>query len=235
MPDGHSIGFRRSARARRMQVRVCPVRGAEVVMPRRTPQWLARRFADRHRDWIEERLGELRRQLPDGGDPAPPREMNLPLVGEHWRIRYEPADGAAGVRSPAAGELVVPAGITDQAACRELLRRWLKRRGREALIPRLRDFADRFGIPVNRVQVRNQATRWGSCSSRGTISLNARLLFLETRLVRYLMIHELAHVRHPNHGPAFWRTVGEMDPDWREADRALSRAWRIVPTWVQSG
>lgn len=235
MRDGDPIGFRRSGRARRMQVRVCPVRGAEVVVPRRTPQWLARRFADRHRDWIEDRLAELRRQLPDGGDPSPPSELALPLLGERWRVRYEPDPAARSVRSPTSGELVVPVGRDEPAAGRELLLRWLRRRGRQALVPRLFELAGRFGISVGRVQIGNQATRWGSCSSRGTISLNVRLLFLDPPLVDYLMIHELAHVRHPNHGPAFWRAVSEMEPGWREADRALSAAWRLVPTWVRLG
>ena len=72
----------------------------------------------------------------------------------------------------------------------------------------------------------------GDHSSRGTISLNYCLLFLDPALLRYLMIHELSHARHMNHSRRFWREVGRFEPDYRNLDRALGEAWHEIPAWL---
>ncbi len=83
-----------------------------------------------------------------------------------------------------------------------------------------------------RVLVRRQRTRWGSCSTRGTISLNCCLLFQRPPVVRYLLIHELVHTRHMNHSHGFWQRVARHCPDYSGLDRELLDGWRRVPSWV---
>src|SRR5882757_4940030 len=85
---------------------------------------------------------------------------------------------------------------------------------------------------VSRVSIRCQRTRWGSCSTRGTVSLNCSLVFLRPDVVRYLFIHELAHTKHMNHSASFWRLVEKLEPDYRRLDRELWAGWRTVPAWV---
>ena len=80
--------------------------------------------------------------------------------------------------------------------------------------------------------LRKQKTRWGSCSSLGTISLNVKLLFVEPDLVRYILIHELCHVRHMNHSKRFWKLVSAYYAPYKEAHRRLKDAWRKMPRWV---
>jgi len=82
------------------------------------------------------------------------------------------------------------------------------------------------------VAIRCQRTRWGSCSTRGTVSLNCSLLFLPPEVVRYLFIHELAHTEHMNHSASFWRLVEKLEPEYRRLDRELLAGWRTVPAWV---
>ena len=82
------------------------------------------------------------------------------------------------------------------------------------------------------MQIRSQRRRWGSCSTRGTISLNLCLLFQRQAVLQYLMVHELAHLRHMNHGPRFWELVGQYEPQWREFDLELTRGWSQVPRWL---
>ena len=83
-----------------------------------------------------------------------------------------------------------------------------------------------FGLQFRSISIRDQRTRWGSCSRRGDVSLNYRLVFLPGRTQEYLIAHELCHVREFNHSRAFWRLVAHVIPDYREHRKAL-RAYRL--------
>jgi hypothetical protein len=131
----------------------------------------------------------------------------------------------------AAGELVLPAAV-EPVRLRALLQRWLATRALVALEPGLARLASEMGVGYSRLQIRRQRTRWGSCSTRGTISLNSCLLFQRPEVVRYLMVHELAHVEHMNHSARFWRHVARFEPGWRELDRELVQGWQRVPRWA---
>jgi predicted metal-dependent hydrolase len=87
-------------------------------------------------------------------------------------------------------------------------------------------------LSYRRLAVRRQRTRWGSCSVPGTISLNCCLLFQRAEVLRYLLVHELAHVKHMNHSPRFWDLVARHCPNCRPLDRELLDGWRRVPSWV---
>jgi predicted metal-dependent hydrolase len=100
------------------------------------------------------------------------------------------------------------------------------------LAPWLVGLSRSAGLAFERLQIRRQRTRWGSCSRNGTISLNACLLFQTPAVVNYLLIHELVHTVHMNHSRRFWAAVERLEPRWRERDATLSQGWRHVPAWV---
>jgi predicted metal-dependent hydrolase len=89
-----------------------------------------------------------------------------------------------------------------------------------------------LGLAFRRVGFKRQRTRWGSCSHRKSISLNAKLLFLDPVLVRYVMIHELCHLAEMNHSPRFWSLVRKHHADFRAHDRELRKGWKSVPRWA---
>jgi predicted metal-dependent hydrolase len=109
---------------------------------------------------------------------------------------------------------------------------WLSQRAQAAFSIQIAALADQFGFSYQRVAIRRQKTRWGSCSGRGTISLNVALLFQKPAVVRYLLCHELAHTRHMNHSPKFWNCVAECEPAYRFLDAQLNQGWRHVPLWL---
>jgi predicted metal-dependent hydrolase len=100
--------------------------------------------------------------------------------------------------------------------------------------PRVEALANLMGVPYSKVSIRRQRSRWGSCSVRGTISLNACLLFQRPEVVDYLIVHELMHVKHMNHSARFWQAVERHCPGWRVLDRELLQGWRHVPRWIFS-
>jgi predicted metal-dependent hydrolase len=230
--------LRRSARARRLALRVHHDGRVEVVAPRGVGEAMIGHFVHRHREWILRRLAE-RPALP-APQAFPPATLELPALGECYRIHLAGGRGRIKVRRLGDGllSIVGHAGVghaeTERATLKRALLAWLIEHAQTAFEPRLRDLAARGGFSFSRLQLRRQRTRWGSCSSRGVISLNVCGVFQAPEVLNYLMIHELVHTRYMNHSAAYWREVAAHCKDWRVLDRELSRGWRHVPPWIFS-
>lgn len=229
---------RRSRRARRLGVRIFRDGTVEIVVPPAAGARQVAGFVERHRSWIERH----RRRMAPADLSFPPERIELRAAGESWQCRPAlagaadpPQRGAPLLRVLAAGE----AGGTlelgrdaDALVVRTALLAWLSARAEEVLAPQLAALAASHGVRYRRLQIRRQRTRWGSCSARGTISLNCCLLFHRPEVVRYLLVHELAHLTHLNHSRSFWELVEHYEPQWRTLDRELARGWNQVPGWV---
>jgi predicted metal-dependent hydrolase len=229
LPSEQSWSVRQSARARRLSVRVFRHGGVEIVVPPRTSPQRVSAFVSEHREWIER---QRRRAAPSAHWPLPPSSLTLSAVGEQWRCIHAQGGGRVRVRELMQHELLLLGELADAEQVRGALSRWLRRRAGEGFEPSLRRLAEQMGVKPGRLQVRCQRTRWGSCSRRGTISLNVCLLFQRPEVARYLMIHELAHLRHMNHSARFWAEVARQEPDWKALDRELLQGWRRVPAWI---
>jgi predicted metal-dependent hydrolase len=225
----HSWSVRQSARARRLSVRVFRHGGVEIVVPPRTSPQRVSAFVSEHREWIER---QRRRSAPPLPWPLPPASLNLSAVGEHWRIVSSDTPGRARIRELVSQELQLLGARSGHECLRRAMLAWLAQRAHRRFDAPLRALAAQMGVEPGRLQVRCQRTRWGSCSRRGTISLNLCLLFQTPEVLRYLMIHELAHLRHMNHSSQFWADVARQEPDWKVLDRELLQGWRRVPSWV---
>lgn len=212
-----------------MTIKVVPNRGVEVVVPPHVGHRRVQEFVSANREWIAAAKQALARDCPQA-DFRLPDSIELVSLGRRWTVAYKAAPRAS-VRQR--GDLLeVPAERGDEERCRLLLRGWLAGIGRKHLAPALLAAADRHGFAVKKVQVRGQKTRWGSCSSSGTISLNFCLLFLPWEWVDYLFLHELCHTEHLDHSKRFWRLVEKHEPDYQRLESCLNSAWQDVPGWV---
>jgi predicted metal-dependent hydrolase len=221
---------RRSPRARRLSVRVYPGGRVEVVVPRGVGARLVQRFVVGHRAWITRKVDEMRAFAPVDADRLP-GEIHVAAVNEQWVVRH--GAGAAGdhaIETRPERSLALPSG--DERRARRWLQSWLRARARAVLEPWLIEVAREIDIGFERLEIRRQRTRWGSCSRNGTISLNACLLFQRAEVVRYLLVHELCHRHHMNHSRRFWALVARHEPGFRALDAELSQGWRRVPDWV---
>ncbi|EPR41929.1 protein of unknown function DUF45 [Desulfovibrio sp. X2] len=218
-----------SRRARRMSLRLSMRDGLCVVAPPGVDRRLAARLVAERADWIARAAARLeaRHGRAPGEPPPMPEALELRACAETLAVARCPSPGA--LRLHASPGRLLLAGEGDAAAVRETLLSFVRRRAAGHLPPLLRGLADEAGEEVGRIVIRDQKTRWGSCSARATISLNCRLLFLPPHLARYVLFHELAHLRRLDHSPAFWRRVAELDPAWRDHERELSTAGRLVP------
>jgi predicted metal-dependent hydrolase len=115
---------------------------------------------------------------------------------------------------------VVSLSLTHTAP-RSLVEAWYRREAKHCLAARLGPYARMLGVEPRRISIRGQRTRWGSCSSQGTICLNWRLLLLPSDLCDYILVHELCHLRHLDHSVEFWSLVESVFPDYAEREDRL--------------
>ena len=229
---GDSPRIRVSARARRLSLRVYPDARVECVVPPRARPREIEAFIAAHREWIDSRRAIALRNRPEP-QPFPPARIALQMSGEEWRVHVANEGGAGRVLESAPGILRTTGGASAQKL-RASLRSWLMRAARVRLAPRVAVLAQAMDVKYSQISVRRQRSRWGSCSARGTISLNCCLLFQRPEVVDYLIVHELTHVKHMNHSARFWQAVERHCPDCRALDRELVQGWRHVPSWVFS-
>jgi predicted metal-dependent hydrolase len=217
-----------SRRARRMTVRVYPGARVEISVPPNTRPRDVEAFVARERAWIAARLEEAKLWEASRADRLPD-SIAITAYGEAWQVHY-PGGRRALLRESGPGRLALYGDDPD--SLRRRLKAWLVELGRRRLGVSLRRLAQEREFVYDRLQVRCQRTRWGSCSRTGTVSLNVCLLFQPPPVVNYLMLHELCHTRHMNHSARFWALVERHEPDWRALDRSLTQGWRNVPSWV---
>ena len=232
MPTSLAYHWRRSPRAKSLQLRITPWQGIEVVIPRHVSRARARAFVAKHRQWIHDTWNRMREQVVDA-DLTLPESLELRSIGEHWDVNYRRRAGKLARVTARGHTLTVHYDGQHEQAAREALRRWLTERARSHFEGYLPPVCRATGFGFETLQIRGQTSRWGSCSSNGTLSLNYKLLFLEPELVRYLIIHELAHTRHLDHSARFWKLVQQFEPDCRALDQELGESWRDVPAWVE--
>lgn len=211
MPVHSPYRIRRSDRARRVRVWVHPDGEVEVVLPRRSPERAAAEAIVELRPWIERRRAEalaVRDQVAARDGIVPYLGTDLTLLPEAGRTRVHRR----------ADVLHVPAGNS-----REALERWYRRAARAEIAPRLDRAVAALDTRYSRLDIRNQRTRWGSCSTMGAMSFNWRLLLADAPVLDYVVWHEACHLRVMDHSPRFWRLVARHCPDYEEHRRWLRR------------
>jgi len=229
---------RKSPRARQVRFTMSLRDGLVVVVPRRFDVRRIPDLLETRKAWLERAAGRVEEERKNRESEAAvtlPGRITLPGIGQEWTLDYRDTDSPRVTAAERADNRLVLFGDTGKTeSCRAALGRWLNRKTHERLEPWLVGLAAERGFALNRVVVKSQRTRWGSCSRRGTISLNVRLLFLPEDLARHVLIHELCHTVHMNHSREFRALLERHDPDCKESRRRLREAWRHLPAWLDN-
>ena len=221
----------RSPRARKVWLKMRSCHGIEVVLPYRVSTREVPSILERHRAWLFARLDELKRRGEAPGQNPLPDEVRLDFLDRRFPVRYEEGPRAELHAADESLLVVLPVGKVGDGAA--LLQMWLVDLGKTYLIPLCLELAARHEVSIGSVQVRNQGGRWGSCSARFTISLNAKLLFLSPPLVENVVLHELCHVQHRNHGPDFKAALRRLDPLTDVHEGQMRKVWENLPAWTK--
>ncbi len=194
--------FRVSPRAKRVTLRVSAPEGLVVVVPKGFRKEDVAGIVEKRRSWIERALSRILPSSALNDCDDPPDSFLFPLTGKILNLAG--ADIICLIRAHAVEE------ITPLA--------W--------------KIADETGLRPDRINIRNQKSLWGSCSARGNISLNQKLLFFEPHLVRYVVLHELCHLRHRNHSADFWSSLQDLDPCCFVHRKDIRAAQWTIPGWA---
>jgi predicted metal-dependent hydrolase len=209
--------FVRNPRARRYVLRLLADGTARVTIPRRGSQREAERFLQSQRGWLERQ----RASLVAGLAVRPPRTWleghTVLLRGASHVLRRTSGAPRPGVSVHEQALLVSARPTGDSDDLRPTVTAWLWQLARLELPVRLRALARQHGLVVHAISIRNQRTRWGSCSANGRISLNWRLVQTPPPVCDYVLLHELMHMRQANHSARFWRLVADVCPDYQAA------------------
>jgi predicted metal-dependent hydrolase len=225
-----------SLKAKHARLKVSAKNGLIVVVPTGFDESRIPQILDKKRDWLRrvgERFEEQRKFL----SPEPPGDLPERIVlrinGEEWAMDYRTTEAETVSAVERSGNrLLVFGDVDNRPAAKGALQRWLARKAHEHLVPWTKRLAQEHGLLVPKFTVKCQRTRWASCSASRTISLNLRLLFLTEPLVRYVLLHELAHTEQMNHSSLFWAIVRSLEPDYQRLDAELRAAWRLIPAWI---
>ena len=209
----YSIRLRRHRRARRYTLRIHPSdREAILTMPPRGTIADAKDFAQRHGGWIAARLGRLPKAAPFlPGTVVPLRGVPHKIVhraGVRGTVWTEIRDSGERIICVAGGAEHIERRVAD----------YLKREVRNDLQRTTQAYAEAYGVKVKRLSIRDQSSRWGSCTSAGSLSFSWRLILAPPDALETVVIHELAHLRVFGHGTSFWALVASRKPDhvqWR--------------------
>jgi predicted metal-dependent hydrolase len=221
--DELDYSVRRSERARHARI-VVDAGGVEVVVPRRMALRHVEPFVREKRRWIERTLRKLREAERDAPGVALADGGSVPYLGETLalHVRVEPGRKRAHVKRRG-GELHVAVASGGPAALRAALEPWYRARARAEVATRLDRATARTGTRYETLSIRGQRTRWASCSSKGTMSFNWRLLLAPAEILDYVVEHEVAHLEVLDHSRRFWSLLERRCPAYRERERWLRR------------
>jgi predicted metal-dependent hydrolase len=223
IPTAVSYDLRRSARARRLRITVRPG-GVEVVAPLRMRDADIAAFVEGSRAWIDAKLAALQRVL--AAHPGSARLIDGSTIlyrGQPVQLRVR-AGARPQVREGRAIEVTVPAALAEadrEAVVERMIRRWLWWSAQNDVL----SYVDRHGrkhdLMPAAVRIKEHKRLWGSCTAKGAINLNWRLILAPPPVFEYVVVHELCHLRERNHQAAFWRLVGQILPEFEEQRRWL--------------
>ena len=201
----------RSSRAKYIRVKLSNTGQLSVVVPKRLAIKHGQAFIKNKVTWIEKHLKNI-----SFSTEVLPKTLNLQLLGEKWSIVYLPKDCEHLYLKERDDFCLNVVGNTDnnKELVKKLLNKWCQHKARSVYVEMLDDIAAEYSFHFNRLSIRSQKTRWGSCSQKKNINLNSKLLFFKESIVRYVMIHELCHTIEMNHSKRFWALVKKCDPDY---------------------
>ncbi len=217
--------IRHGERKKTVALRVLPNGEVTVYVPKFTPMEFIDRFIASRADWIEKR----RRHFVEIQKKAPPLEFvsgeTVHVFGRPLRLKIDrkptPNGPLIGQRANRIHITIPPHHPKVAETVRGSLEEWLTERTAAYILNHIGEYKKLLGVSPTAIKVVSQGKRWGSCSRKGTLRFNWKLSMMPPSIINYVIVHELCHLKVPNHSPAFWRVVQSVLPDYKRRREKL--------------
>lgn len=204
-------------RARRLTLRIdAGGQGLRITVPPGLRQGEVEKFLHRHQGWLEQRLAKVpeRPQVRPG--------IKIPFRGVPHLVVHEPGKrGTVSVEGGASGPCLIVHG--DRLHLPRRIADFLKREAKREIESLVARHTASIGKDAKTIRFRDTSSRWGSCTSNGTLSFSWRIMMAPAPVINYLVAHEVAHLKEMNHGPKFWKLCEELCPDTERCKAWLKR------------
>ena len=240
--DAYRLEERVSRRARSIRIEVHSPTDVRLIVPHNVALREGRDFLQSRERWVHEKLAEMRLKFAEETQrPSPQMRWDgtdqIPLRGKETCVQVS----TTRLRKPVVRfesdqvELFVPAATRRASdTLRRILVDALKAEAKKVASGMLREEAARLKVEFSGPRIADQKTLWGSCTAENRISLSWRLLMAPSEVMRYVVVHELCHVRHHNHSQRFWRLVSRQMPDFEVHRRWLGEHGASLHWWLPS-
>lgn len=198
--------YQKSKKSRNISIKITPKKEIIVSAPFFTPKWCIDKLLDEKRTWIEKTLAKIEQSFPKL-DPN-----TLQIFGKiYHKIESRELNLPLGVELMA--ERIIINSLSNNH--NTLIKRFLKSTAEKYIVPRTHALSQKMQLEFKKITLREQITRWGSCSTGQNLNFNWHLVHFETPVIDYVIIHELAHLKHHNHSSHFWQLVAQFDLEFR--------------------
>jgi predicted metal-dependent hydrolase len=206
--------LKRSPTARLIWLKIDREANVIVTIPRGYDTRLVPEYLRKNLKWIIRNLEKCRRQM--AASQTTTKSAGLSYLGQPLELVLEPRpEGTASIQIKQ-DKLILGLSPSTPAAKNKILTRWFKDKAASVIRSKCDALAQRIGVDFNRITLRDQKTRWASCSHKRNLSFNWRLIMVPEPVLDYVIIHELCHLKEMNHSKRFWGLVSKHNPDWKE-------------------
>lgn len=225
--NGINIEYEVIRRKRKtLAIRIAPNGNVEAIVPLFLDNGMVEDIVKKKAEWICDKLNAIKASRKSAKKRVWDKEM-LMYLGKEITLRlievpkkdititFDGNDIALFINKK------INEAIDRDEYIKRTLVEWYRKRAGEKLMERTKVFSKIMGLSFNRVFIKEQKTRWGSCSSKGNINYNWKLIMAPEAIIDYVVVHELAHIKHPNHSKEFWKFVENFLPDYRERENWL--------------
>jgi predicted metal-dependent hydrolase len=207
----------RIIRSRRSTIALIVVRDCSVTVraPMKMSGKLIEEFVEKHAKWVQKKQKEIRARVPEQ-----PRQYRAGEIFLYLGQAY-PLEIVRDTNKQLVLQGSFKLANSAQGNAESLFRNWYRKQAVKIIGERVALFAEQSQLHVEKIRITSARTRWGSCSSKGTLSFSWRLIMASQAVIDYVIIHELAHIVHHNHSKRFWNLVEKWMPDYKERRNQL--------------
>ncbi len=220
----------RHPRSRSVRLKLCATKGLRLVVPPRFAAKDALTVIEQQRPWIEKTWVKVYAQQVSSQEVSVLTTLSLLAIDEVWCLTYLKAARTKITVSETQLQRALVIHGSREGCVQKALQRWLQLHAEAHLVPWLRNLSAHVNLPFGMAKIRHASSRWGSCNPKKTIMLNANLLFFPKAVVEYVMLHELCHTVHMNHGPHFWALLRQHNPLCQTQRQQLKQYQQWLPS-----